>query len=460
MLGRNRIDVDFSEIIGTIRPFQGVNCGPSTEHFTLDLSEYFRELRIPYVRLIAPNWPGTDCVHIQYIFRNMEADPDDPANYDFELTDRYIATVVAVGAKPIYNLGLGVDSDLWNEHKTGEYRRARSNVPPADFQKFARICANVVRHYNQGWANGFHYGIEYWEVWNEPSLKSFWLGSQEQYFDLYSIVATELKKVDPAVKVGGPGHVGGTGPQAFDWLEQFLAMCQRRKLPLDFCSWHSYGSEHAEPMRQAGEVKRLLLKYGFPNAENHLNEWSPCFTPMNDWFHDPVAMRNQYARIGGGEGGAFNVSFLIFLQDSPVDVAAFYSGDTLGWGFVDRYGAPKTTFFAFKAFCRLLDTSIRVKAQGSDLEQGFAVLAGLAPDKSRASILVSNYRASYPTYEICVRGLPWSQGTVVTRQVVDQGHELDTVATDRFSAGDTLAFSVPGAASSVYLLELAPSPTQ
>ncbi len=451
-----RIEIDFSRQTGVIRPLQGMNCGPWVEHFTLDLSHYFRELKVPHVRLAVPNWPGTDCVHIQNIFPDMSADPEDPASYDFKLTDQYIGAVIAAGAKPIYNIGLGVDSDLWNESKTGEYKNAKSNIPPADFQKFARICANIARHYNQGWANGFHYNIEYWEIWNEPNLKSFWLGTQEQYLDLYAAVAAELRKVDPKLKIGGPGFSGGEGKDSFDWLEKFLALCQQRKLPLDFCSWHSYGSQHAEPMRQARVVQDLLVQYGYPDAENQLNEWSPCFEPMAQWFHNPVKMGQHYARTGGGEGAAFNASFLAFLQDTPVDTAAFFSGDTLGWSFVDRYGAPKPTYFAFLAFRRMLDTPLRVQAGGSDLATGFAVLAGLSPDKSQARILISNYRAEYQGYEIHIRGLPWGQDTVIERRVVDQTRELESVATDRFSKSDTLVINAPSATSTVYLLDLAP----
>ncbi len=450
------IDIDFAQETGTIHSLMGMNCGPWVEHFTLDLSAQFQELQVPHVRLIAPNWPGTDCVHIQTIFRDMNRDADDPASYDFSLTDQYVGAVVAAGAKPIYNLGLGVDTDLWNELRTGEYRKAKSNIPPADPHKFARICANIVRHYNDGWADGFHYNIEYWEIWNEPNLKSFWLGTQEQYVELYAAVATALKEVNPALKIGGPGFSGGEGEDPFAWLEEFLSMCQQQNLPLDFCSWHSYGKEHSRPMEQAAEVQRLLQRYGFPEAENHLNEWSPCFEPMNEWFHDPVAMRNHFARTGSSEGGAFNVSFLIFLQDTPVDVAAFYSGDTLGWGFVDRYGAPKTTFFAFKAFRRVLDTPVRVKAMGGDMEQGFGVLAGLARDKSRASILVSNYRADYNAYEISARNLPWGSETMVTRVAVDQDHEWETAATERLAGDNPVVIRAPGATSSVYLFELAP----
>jgi hypothetical protein len=140
-----------------------------------------------------------------------------------------------------------------------------------------------------------------------------------------------------------------------------------------------------------------------------------------------------------------------------VDVAAFYSGDTLGWGFVDRYGAPKTTFFAFKAFRRLLDTPVRVEANGSDIEQGFGVLAGLARDKSRASLLVSNYRADYDDYEIIARNLPWDGETLVTRVVVDQEHALESVATERFAGDSPLVISAPVITPSVYLFELAPA---
>ena len=32
---------------------------------------------------------------------------------------------------------------------------------------------NVIKHYNSGWANGYHYNIKYWEIWNEPDGRMF-----------------------------------------------------------------------------------------------------------------------------------------------------------------------------------------------------------------------------------------------------------------------------------------------
>ena len=64
---------------------------------------------------------------------------------------------------------------------------------------------NVIKHYNSGWANGYHYNIKYWEIWNEPDgRRDFWTGTPEQYYKLYEITAKAIKNYDPNVKVGGP----------------------------------------------------------------------------------------------------------------------------------------------------------------------------------------------------------------------------------------------------------------
>jgi hypothetical protein len=447
------VEVDFSQVIGTIRPLHGVNCGPIAEGFTLDLSRFFRDLRIPYVRLHSPNFPAIDCVHIEHIFADMTADPDNPANYDFRRTDDYIAAVLAVGAQPIYCLGHGNDKHVL----AGDFRKL--NSPPADPQKWARVCVNIVRHYNEGWANGFRHNIQYWEIWNEPDATNFWSGTFEQYVDFYATVATALKQHDPKLKVGGPAISGD-----LKFLERFLAICQERKLPLDFCSWHCYTERPIAVVTRAREVQRLLDKYGFFETENQVNEWSPCPRPFRDMRRDPFIAREFFERTGSSEGGAFNASVLCFLQDTSVNLAAFYSGDTLRWGFIDRSGAPKTSYFAFLAFRRMLDTPRRVAAKGSDLESGFAVLAGLSEDNARAQILISNHRLDCKEYEIRVRGLPWQGDTLGKRYVVDQHtdinrYDLSAAATTQFPAGDSLRISIPATDKSVCLLELTVSKT-
>ncbi|MDY3070829.1 MAG: hypothetical protein SOW68_00980, partial [Eubacteriales bacterium] len=157
---KNRITVDFDAGKGAVRPLHGVNNGPKTVCFTCDTSALFREAGIPFCRLHDTEYPfGSGAfVDIPCIFRDFDADPDDPASYDFSQTDLYIQAILDVGAKPIYRLGVSI------EHTPVK----RFIYAPKDPEKWAAVCEHIVRHYNEGWKDGMHAGIEYWEIWNEP----------------------------------------------------------------------------------------------------------------------------------------------------------------------------------------------------------------------------------------------------------------------------------------------------
>jgi hypothetical protein len=83
--------------------------------------------------------------------------------------------------------------------------------PPKDFDRWARVCVNIIRHYNEGWADGFRHNIRYWEIWNEPDLmppSPMWTGTAEEYFRLYAVAAEAIKAHDSALKVGGRALAG------------------------------------------------------------------------------------------------------------------------------------------------------------------------------------------------------------------------------------------------------------
>ncbi|WP_248963848.1 GH39 family glycosyl hydrolase [Sphaerisporangium perillae] len=100
------------------------------------------------------------------------------------------------------------------------------------------------------------------EVWNEPNLvPHFWTGTKTEYFELYQQTVTAIKKIDSALKVGGPatsvfvpddrykGEVGDRSAMretataadvdALDWrpvwIEDFIAWCAERELPTPAC---------------------------------------------------------------------------------------------------------------------------------------------------------------------------------------------------------------------------------
>ena len=168
-----------------IKPLHGVNNSP------LSLGSPppgFREAGIPFCRLhdTAGAYGGAHYVDIPNVFPDFDADPAKPESYDFAFTDAYLTQLHAAGTEIFYRLGVTIE----NHYGIKGYH----NHPPADPEKWAEICAGVVRHYNHGWAHGFRFGIRYWEIWNEPENPPMWSGTKEEYFHLYRVASIRLKK--------------------------------------------------------------------------------------------------------------------------------------------------------------------------------------------------------------------------------------------------------------------------
>lgn len=73
---------------GPIRALHGVNCAPYSRSSQNDqrlITRVFREGGIPYSRLhdCCGMWGGSCFVDVPNVFRNFEADVNDPASYDF-----------------------------------------------------------------------------------------------------------------------------------------------------------------------------------------------------------------------------------------------------------------------------------------------------------------------------------------------------------------------------------------
>ena len=372
----------------------------------VDLSAYHRELGVPLTRLHDVVWVNYDAVDISTIFRDFRNDPALPDSYEFAATDDYIAAVVKTGSSVLYRLGESI------EHTPRKYRVH----PPKDLDKWAEICCAIIRHYNEGWADGFHYNIRYWEIWNEPENQpAMWTGTDDQYFQLYEITAKAIKARWPGLKVGGPS-LGYTGEfkngqfQAGDFLLRFLRHCRDHQVPLDFFSWHRYASDPSDYARRARALRQVLDEHGFMKTESHLNEWN--YLPNEDWRPmmkegQGLVRENWSAELGGPKGAAFAAWALISLQDAAVDAANFYTAEVQMFGMFSMNGVPRKNFYAFKAFRTLLDTPRRVKTPPCEFGQ-IAVCAGLNSESTRAAILLSNFSAPDGATGIVVRGLPWS----------------------------------------------------
>ena len=124
------IRVDCGARRGRIRALHGANNGPRCFGGLVDLSASYREAGFPSLRLHDCEWPADSYVDVHAVFPRFEADPEDPANYDFRLTDEYLAAIAALGMDIVYRLGCRI------EHTT----HRRHAHPPADYGQMRAHC--------------------------------------------------------------------------------------------------------------------------------------------------------------------------------------------------------------------------------------------------------------------------------------------------------------------------------
>jgi xylan 1,4-beta-xylosidase len=447
------LQIDFARTHGVLRPLHGINKGPLAPGGLIDLTQEHRALRIPFTRLHDCHWPNPDVVDIHAVFPDFGADPEKPESYHFGPTDEYLEAIQATGAQMVYRLGESI------EHT----KLKRFVHPPRDPDKWAAICLGIIRHYNEGWANGFRHRIRYWEIWNEPENRpAMWTGTDEEYFRLYRVAARSIKLRYPELKVGGPS-VGASGgivdgefqPSAF--VLAFLDRCRREKLPLDFFSWHCYTDDPAELVLRAKGIRRLLDAGGFTTTESHLNEWN--FLPDRSWeplfkTGAPQARQQFHERMAGAPGAAFIVASLLQLQDAPVDVCNLFHGELGGFGLFNEHGVPLKNFHALRAFAELLQTPQRVAVNGA-VPAGVAVGAAAGRHPRKAAILISNFSSRASEFQLELSSLPWSGMTVHEIRLLDERHDLATTSQSAH-AGDGVRIKVPLASPALALIVLQP----
>lgn len=435
------LTADFSQVSGLIRPLHGVNKGPLGPGGLIDLTAPFQELRLPGVRLHDCHWPNPDVVDIHVVFPRFEADPEDPGSYDFAATDAYLEAIRKTGASIVYRLGESI-----------EHTPIRRHVhPPKDPAKWAAICLGIIRHYNEGWAQGHRWDIRYWEIWNEPENRpAMWSGTDQDYFRLYATTARAIRQRYPDLKLGGPA-VGATGRlvkgeyQPTDFIVQFLETCQREGVPLDFFSWHGYTADPEEYAHRARGLRQLLDHHGFQRTESHLNEWN--FLPGNSWDalsrSTPAEKRQQfYETQFGAEGAAFFVMTLLSLQEAPVDQAYFFHGELGGFGLFNEYGVPQKSFYAVRAFSRLLETPERVPVQGNRPGR-LRALAGRNSTRTEASVLIANYSEPESALSLRFPHLPWTSSTEWEVYRVDSTSNHNAPERGRLEPGQSMNLSLP-----------------
>ncbi len=287
------ITVNTKKAVKKMKPMHGGGQPPIGGANLTTYFHYMTEAGIPFSRLhdVGGVFGGGRFVDIPNIFRNFDADENDSANYDFTFTDHLIKAIIEAGVEPYYRLGITIENQA--------FIKPYNTFPPKDPEKWARICEHIIRHYTEGWANGYRYSIRYWEIWNEPEVqdKMMWCGTDEEYYNLYTVTAKHLKACFPHLKIGGYASCGfyavapqmkvdaktnlpGTVPPSdhennlMHFFYGFFDYIKKHDAPIDFFSWHSYADVSRVAIMDEwlhAELERL----GYGGLETHLNEWNP-----------------------------------------------------------------------------------------------------------------------------------------------------------------------------------------
>ncbi len=381
-----KLKVDFNNVIGKIKPMHGVGQPPILGVSDYSLFHYLEEAGIPYSRLhdVGGPYGGKVYVDIPNIFRDFSADETNPDNYDFAFTDELMKSLVGTGAKPFFRLGVTIENSA--------EIRAYNIYPPSDNVKWAKICERIIMHYNEGWANGYHFGIEYWEIWNEPDndpeimQNHMWRGTKEQFFTLYNVASKHLKKCFPDIKIGGYGSCGfyavnnseavaaansSTKVEYFlEYFIDFLKFVKENGCPFDFFSWHTYDYPEKNVV-YAEYARKKLDEYGFTNTENICNEWHLYFEYRDTLKH-----------------AANNGAMLLGFQNSPLDLSTFYDARATGnYGMFNPFThKPFPVYYSFMAFNELYKRGNQVELELN--EEGIYAVA--AKDDNDGCIVIAN----------------------------------------------------------------------
>ena len=390
------VSVDWSAETGPVKPVNGVGQPPMIGAPTqFGMMHYLKDAGIPCARLHDVGGPYGQLryVDVPNIFRDFDADENDPANYSFMYTDALMKALDDNKVEPFFRLGVTIDNPV------GRGYPGYFVDPPKDFGKWARICEHIIRHYTEGWANGFRMKVSHWEIWNEPDnmpdpkVNPLWNAPFAEFIRFYGTVAPYLKEKFPRLKFGGYGSCGfyaGVGanrikaahssPRLEYFVEcatNFLSAVRQNGWPLDFFSYHSY-SRPTEALRQIRYADELLTSYGFVpgRTERIFNEWLPYVA------HDNLGSALQAAGIAAE---------LIELQNGPCDLACIYDAKCGVGNYSPLFNPmtykPHKAYYAFVAFneLRKLATAVRVS-----VADGEGVCAAAARRGNEAAIFLAN----------------------------------------------------------------------
>lgn len=309
-------------------------------------------------------------------FGIINRDAEGKLFYKWDRLDKYLDDVVRIGAVPQMCLCF-VPLELVAYPDPQKIRMDTKPqyylAPPTDLEGWDAAVTEIINHCAQrydisGW---------YWIFANEPGVRQFSMGTQEEFYGLYKRTVAAALKARPGIKIGAASFAH------MDWLKWFIERCGKDNTHAGILSWHHYDTLPEDHLRHINRVKQWIAPY--PNLRDALlvnDEWNP----MNPDGNSPLAA-NEYA-------AAQTAATINYMFDGGLEYHAFFITLFGGRrnGLVQPNGTVNPTFNVLKMYSMM--GADELTATVPDAEPYVGALA-TARDDGNATILVwhAKYRS-------------------------------------------------------------------
>ena len=279
---------------------------------------------------------------------------NDKLLYSFLNIDQVFDFLLSIDVRPFVELSFMPKALASGKRIVFNYE---ANVtPPRDYRKWATLINRLISHWVE------RYGLAevrewFFEVWNEPNLKAFWTGTQRDYFKLFRYTAGAIKQVDSSLQVGGPATAKS------EWIEDFVAYCERNNVPADFVSTHQYPNDgfesDAETEIQLYKSQRGIMREVAQNTRRHARgrpvyytEWNSSSNVRDPLHDESYAAAFVVKTIMEARGLVDGYSFWTFsdiFEETYFPSIPFHGG----FGLLTLHGIPKPTYRAFELLRQL-----------------------------------------------------------------------------------------------------------
>ena len=311
---------------------------------------------------------------------------------DFTALDKYMRSVNSTGAdimasicikpKSVYPI---VDENIWK---------------PNNIKRWQYIIGEMVKRYSVD--NKY---VTHWGIGNEINIGEtggcpYKITDVNNYFEYYKMTVEPILKVFPKALVGGPSWAG-PGEECYKFFDEFIGLCTKGKIQLDFLSYNIYSDNPEDHIAGASRVKSIVDKHK-SKIEIYITELNMSLGGISV---EEIAYTSRRAAGLGSilyeyhKRANYINTFQYHLYDQfcdPNDFKPFYArhrymanhwnDEPHRYGIFDPDGKPRPQFFMYSMLYSMAGTEVAAKVENY---KNVRILA--SRDDKYATVFLTNY---------------------------------------------------------------------